>query len=98
MSNGESPTYAASSGVGAEPLEREQERRRVRLVLGRLVAADDGLEEVLDRDAVEREVDGHAALGGDDAEAVPRSRSSSSTTSMPSQTAIVSCSGSLCAR
>ena len=43
----------------------------MRLVLGRLVAADHGLEEVLDRDAVEREVDRHAALGRDDAEPVP---------------------------
>ena len=54
----------------AEALERELERRRVRLVPARLVAADDDLEQVLERHAREGEVDGRPPLRGDDPEPV----------------------------
>jgi len=57
-------------GEYAEALKREEERCRMRLVLVRLVAADDGLEQMLDRDSVECEVDGRATLGGNDPEAM----------------------------
>ena len=71
MSNGESPTYAVSSGSRVHALGREQQRLGIGLVLLRLVAADDGLEEVRERHARERELDGRAALGGHDAEPAP---------------------------
>src|SRR5436190_2301202 len=51
-----------------EPLEREQERLRIRLVPLRLVTADDGLEQLAERDGGEGELDGRAALRRDDPE------------------------------
>ena len=46
------------AGTRAQPFEREQQRLGIGLVLLRLVAADDRLEQVLDRDSRERELHG----------------------------------------
>jgi hypothetical protein len=53
---------------GAEPLEREQDRRRVGLVPLGVVGAHDRLEVVAERQPREREVDGLAPLRRDDPE------------------------------
>src|SRR5713226_486954 len=53
---------------GTHPVEREQERLRIRFVPRSLVAADDRLEEMRDRNARERELDGLASLRGDDSQ------------------------------
>src|SRR5947208_3665533 len=50
------PDVGRSGRVGAEALRREQERLRVGLVPLGLVAADDRLEQVAERHAVEREL------------------------------------------
>src|SRR4051812_25418247 len=55
-------------GVGSEPFGAEQKRLRIRLVPLGLVAADDRLEEMAERDVGEGELDGRAALRGDHAE------------------------------
>src|SRR5258708_24289455 len=52
----------------AHSVESEQKRFRIGLVPGRLVAADNRLEEMRDRNARERELDGLTSLRGDDAQ------------------------------
>ena len=54
--------------VCSESLGTEQQRLRIGLVTLGLVAADDGLEEVPERDLRERELDGRTALRGHDTE------------------------------
>ena len=98
MSNGESPTYAASRGLGAEALEREQERLGVGLVPLGLVCADDDVEEPLDRQPREREVDRDPALRRDDPEARPSAFSVVEHVVDPGAALELSCCGSLCAR
>ena len=56
------------AGSSAQPFEREEQRLGIGLVLLRLVAADDRLEQVLDRDSRKRELHGLPALGRDDSE------------------------------
>ena len=58
-------------GSSAQPFEREEQRLGIGLVLLRLVAADDRLEQVLDRDSRERELHGLPPLGRDDSEPAP---------------------------
>jgi Glycosyl hydrolases family 38 N-terminal domain/Alpha mannosidase middle domain/Glycosyl hydrolases family 38 C-terminal beta sandwich domain len=55
-------------GICSEPLGAEEERLRVGLVAFGLVAADDRLEEVAERDVGECELDGRTALRRDDTE------------------------------
>src|SRR3954468_3157590 len=55
-------------GAGSEPFGAEQQRLRIRLVPLGLVAADDRLEEMAERDVGEGELDGRAALRGDHAD------------------------------
>src|SRR5438067_11964074 len=54
--------------IRSEPLGREQERFRIRLVPLRLVPADDRLEEVAERDPIESQLDRRPPLRCDDAE------------------------------
>ena len=55
-------------GIGSEALGPEKKRLGIRLVTLGLVAADDHLEEMAERDDRERELSRVAPLGGDDAE------------------------------
>src|SRR5215468_2488280 len=59
------------AGIRSEPLRAEEKRLRVRLVPLGFVAADDGLEEVAERDVGEGQLDRRAALSSNDPEAPP---------------------------
>ena len=68
MSKGASPTYAVSSGVDVEPVERDQDLVRVWLAARRLVRADDHVHQLAEAERLERELDDVVAFGADDPE------------------------------
>ena len=53
-------------GVGAEPLERDEDLIRIRLAARRLVGADDEVERVAEAERLDRELDDVVALRADD--------------------------------
>ena len=58
-------------GRRAEPLERQEQRLGIRLVALGVVARDDDVERAEEREHVERDLDGEAALHRDDPERPP---------------------------